>query len=156
MQEQRIEPNRKKGHLTFRITAALFILSAVFEIISIDTETILFGAIRTGTIVIVYHLFYIVLFAALGFGIWHAKKWGYNLVFVATAVYTLDKIQFLLNQQAIETLFAQATAGYESALQAQGITAALFMQSIALMTVVVIVCWWGFAWYTYWRRDYFK
>lgn len=151
-----MESDQKKGRVTFRITAALFILSAVFELISLNSEALLFGAIRGGVIAIVYHLFYVALFAALGLGLWNAAKWGYPLVFAATAVYTLDKLQFFLNQQAISALIEQAMSGNESALQAQGITQAQLVQSIMLMTVVVIVCWWGFALYTYWRRDYFK
>jgi len=151
-----MESERKKGHLTFRITAALFILSAVFEIGSIGTETALFGAIHAGIIAIIYHLIYLALFTALGFGLWNAKKWGYTLVFVTTVLYTLDKVQFLLSQKVIQELVRQSIAGYENALQLQGITEALLMQSIVLMTVAMMVGWWGFALYTYWRRDYFK
>ncbi len=151
-----MESDQKKGRVTFRITAALFILSAVFELISLNSEALLLGAIRDGVIAIAYHLFYIGLFAALGLGLWNAARWGYPLVFAATVVYTLDKLQLFLNQEAISALVAQAMTGNESALQAQGITETQLVQSIMLMTVVVIVCWWGFALYTYWRRDYFK
>ena len=151
-----MESDQKKGRVTFRITAVLFILSAVFELISLNSEALLLGAIRGGVIAVVYHLFYVALFAALGLGLWNSARWGYQLVFAATAVYTLDKLQLFLNQQAISALVVQAMSGNESALQAQGITEAQLVQSIMLMTVVVIFSWWGFALYTYWRRDYFK
>ncbi len=151
-----MESNPKKGRVTFRITAALFILSAVFELIYFNSGALLFGAIRGGIIAIVYHLFYVALFSALGFSLWNASRWGYPLVFAATTIYTLDKLQLLLDQQAVAAVVAQAMAGNEGALQAQGVTQALLLQSIMLMTIVVIVGWWGFALYTYWRRDYFK
>lgn len=151
-----MESNPKKGRVTFRITAVLFILSAVFEVISLNSEALLFNAIRGGIIAVVYHLFYVAMFAALGFSLWNAAKWGYPLIFAATIIYTLDKLQLLMNQTTVETLVERALAGNQSVLQAQGITQALLVQSIMLMTVVVIVCWWGFALYTYWRRDYFK
>ncbi|WP_372524052.1 DUF2127 domain-containing protein [Sulfuricaulis sp.] len=151
-----MEQDRKKGHFTFRTTAVLLIASVVFELISITAEEPLFGEIRSGLSVGIYHIGYAVLFAALGVGLWRARKWGYGLVFVTTAVYTLDKLQFILNRQLMDNLIRQQLSGYESTLQAQGIDNALIMQAIVLTSIVIVLCWWGFALYTYWRRDYFK
>ena len=151
-----MEPGRKKGHFTFRTTAVLLMASAVFELFSITAEEPLFGEIRSGLSVGIYHVFYAALFAALGVGLWSAKKWGYALVFVTTAVYTLDKVQFILSRQAMENFIARQMSGYEEVLQSQGVDSALFMQAIVLTSIVIVLCWWGFALYTYWRRDYFK
>jgi len=148
--------DRKKGQFTFRTAAVLFILSALFEMLSAGSETLLFGAIQSGVIAGIYHLVYVALYVALGAGLWSGKSWSYPLVFATTVIYTLDKLQFILGREALEALIANQMAGYESALQAQGIDAALLMQAIVLMSVVVVLCWWGFALYTYWRRDYFK
>jgi hypothetical protein len=147
---------RKKGRFTFRTAAVLFILSSVFEILSIGSETLLLGAIRGGVIAGIYHLVYVALFAALGAGLWNGKSWGYPLVFATTVIYTLDKLQILFGRQVLEPLIASQMAGYESELQAQGIDAAMLLQAVMLMSVAVILCWWGFAWYTYIRRDYFQ
>ena len=151
-----MEPDRKKGHFTFRTTAVLLIASAVFELFSITAEEPLFGEIRSGLSVGIYHVFYAALFAALGVGLWRARKWGYTLVFVTAALYALDKLQFFMNQEAMESFIKQQMSGNESALQAQGIDSMLIMQAMALTSVVIVFCWWGFALYTYWRRDYFK
>lgn len=151
-----MEPGRKKGHFTFRTTAVLLIASAVFELFSITAEEPLFGEIRSGLSVGIYHVFYAALFAALGVGLWRARKWGYTLVFVTAALYALDKLQFFMNQEAMESFIKQQMSGYESALQSQGIDSMLIMQAMALTSVVIVFCWWGFALYTYWRRDYFK
>ena len=148
--------DRKKGLFTFRTAAVLFILSALFELLSISSETLLFGAIRGGIIAGIYHLVYVALFVALGVGLWSGKAWGYPLVFITTAIYTLDKLQFILSWGALETLVTSELAGYESELQAQGLDTALIMQALMLMSVVVVLCWWGFALYAYLRRDYFK
>ena len=148
--------DKKKGQFTFRATAALFALSAVFELLSITAEVPLFGEMRGGIGAGIYHLVYIALFAALGVGLWSAKRWGCTLVLATTALYTLDKLQFLLSQQVIEAVIKAQMSGFESELQAQGITEAVILQAIVLMSVVVILCWWGFALYTYRRRDYFK
>ena len=151
-----MEPTGKKGTFTFRTAAVLFVLSAIFELFSVTSEVPLFGAIRGGLSANVYHIVYIMLFLALGVGLWEAKKWGYMLVFVTTALYTLDKLQFMLSSQAVEAFITTQMGGYESELQAQGISAGLIMEAIVLMSIVVILCWWGFAWYTYVRRDYFQ
>ena len=151
-----MEPGRKKGHFTFRTTAVLLIASAVFELFSITAEEPLFGEIRSGLSVGIYHVFYAALFAALGVGLWRARKWGYTLVFVTAVLYALDKLQFFMNQEAMESFIKQQMSGNESALQAQGIDSMLIMQAMALTSVVIVFCWWGFALYTYWRRDYFK
>ncbi len=151
-----MEPGRKKGHFTFRTTAVLLIASAVFELFSITAEEPLFGEIRSGLSVGIYHVFYAALFAALGVGLWRARKWGYTLVFVTAALYALDKLQFFMNQETMERFIKQQMSGNESALQAQGIESMLIMQAMALTSVVIVFCWWGFALYTYWRRDYFN
>ena len=151
-----MEPDRKKGHFTFRTTALLLMVSAAFELLSLTAEEPLFGEIRSGIGVGIYHLAYAVLFTALGVGLWRARKWGYTLVFVTTAVYTLDKLQFILSRQAMENFIVQQMSGYEEVLQSQGFDSALFMQAIVLTNIIIVLCWWGFALYTYWRRDYFK
>ena len=151
-----MEPGRKKGHFTFRTTAVLLMASAVFELISITAEEPLFGEIRSGLSVGIYHVFYATLFAALGVGLWSAKKWGYALVYVTTTVYTLDKLQLILGWHAMENFIAQQMSGYEEALRSQGVDSALIMQAIMLTSIIIVLCWWGFALYTYWRRDYFK
>jgi multisubunit Na+/H+ antiporter MnhC subunit len=156
MEEHAMEPDRKKGHFTFRTTAVLLMVSAAFELLSLTAEAPLFGEIRSGIGVGIYHLAYVALFMALGVGLWRARKWGYTLVFVTTAVYTLDKLQFILSRQAMENFIAQQMSGYEEALQSQGVDSALIMQAIVLTNIIIVLCWWGFALYTYWRRDYFK
>ena len=151
-----MELDRKKGHFTFRTTAVLLIASAVFELFSITAEEPLFGEIRSGLSVGIYHIFYATLFAALGVGLWSAKKWGYTLVFVTAVVYTLDKLQLILNRQVMDNFIKQQMNGYEEALQSQGVDSALILRTSVLTSIVIVICWWGFALYTYWRRDYFK
>jgi hypothetical protein len=75
---------------------------------------------------------------------------------VTTAIYTLDKLQMVLGRQALDTFIKAQFAGYESQLQSQGLDTALIVQAVVLMAAVVVLCWWGFALYTRWRRGYFK
>lgn len=151
-----METKSKKGHFTFRATAVLLMASAVLELLSFTSEVPLLGEIRGGVSAGIYHGVYAALFLGMGVGLWSARKWGYTLVFVTTAIYTLDKLQLVLGRQALDTYIKTQFAGYESQLQSQGIDTALVTQAVVLMAIVVVLCWWGFALYTWWRRDYFK
>ena len=148
--------DKKNGHFTFRTTAALLLVSAAFELFSITDAEPLFGEMRSGLSVGFYHLFYAVLLTALGVGLWRAQQWGYSLVFVTTVVYTLDKLQFILGRQAMNSFIQQQVGGYEEVLRTQGIDNAFILEVIVLASIATVLCWWGFALYTWWRRDYFK
>ena len=150
-----METGRKKGQFTFRTAAVLLMISAALELLTLTSEVPVFGEIRGGASAGIYHLVYAALFLGLGVGLWSAKKWGYALVFVTTALYTLDKLQLVLGRQALEVFIKAQMGGFESQLQSQGVDVNLIMQAIVLMAIVVVLCWWGFALYTWWRRDYF-
>ena len=150
-----METDGKKGHFTFRTAGVLLMASAALELLSITSEVPLLGEIRGGVSAGIYHGVYAALFLGMGVGLWSARKWGYTLVFVTTALYTLDKLQLVLGRQALETFIKTQISGFENQLQSQGINETLIMQAIVLMAIVVVLCWWGFALYTWWRRDYF-
>ena len=100
---------------------------------------------------------YAALFVALGAGLWGARPWGYTLVFVVTALYTLDKLQLLLSDTAMNAVVAQMYAEIEVSMPGieKAIEAAPVLQAIKLLLVLFVAGWWGFALYTRWRRDYF-
>jgi hypothetical protein len=148
--------DRKKGHFTFRTAAVLLIASAVLELLSITSEELLFGAIRGGMVVAVYHLAYAALFGALGIGLWTAAKWAYTLVFVTTVVYTLDMMQLVLGREALREYFGLQLSALGDQTALQGMDDAMIIQAVIIMIVVIVLCWWGFALYTWWRRDYFR
>jgi len=145
--------SRIKGKFTFQTAGVLFILSALLEVFSINSRIPLFGNIQGGMIAATYHLIYIVLFSWLGFGLYRARSWAYTLVFVATALYTLDRLVYVLDRKALEIYLVTLLDKY-------GVTVGIpetgfFLKVILLATVLIVACWWGFAGYTYLRRDYF-
>ncbi len=144
---------RKEGHFTFRTAAVCFFVSAIFELLAVGTPSPLFGELRGGAVSAIYHLAYVVLFVALGAGLWGARPWGYTLVFVVTALYTLDKLQLLLSDTAVNAVVAQMYAEIEVSMP--GIGTAQVSQAFTLLLVFFVLGWWGFALYTRWRRDYF-
>jgi len=143
-----------KGQLTFRIAAVCFFISALFELMAITSGVPLFGATRSGFAGIIYHLAYVVLYAGIGFGLWFVKSWGYALVFVGTAFYTLDKAQYIVYRESILRELMRRLGGYREVLQM--VDQQLILNALTVMAVVFAACWWGFAIYTYYRRDYFR
>lgn len=145
---------RKKGHFTFRTAAVFFFVSAVFELLAVGTPVPFFGELRGGAVTLVYHLVYAALFVALGAGLWGARPWGYTLVFAVTALYTLDRLQLLLSDAAMNAVVVQMQAEIGAAMP--GIEMAPVSQALVLLLVLFVAGWWGFALYARWRRDYFR
>ena len=92
------------------------------------------------------------LFLGMGLGLIIGRSWGYRLFMAGTAVYSLDRLSFLLNK---DTRDAYLTASGVTQDVRSFIDMGMFDEGIFLATVVTLLCWWGFAFYIYLRRDYF-
>jgi len=146
--------NPRFWKFTFQSAGVLFALSALLELFSINSRVPLFGNVQGGIIAATYHLVYGVLFFFLGFGLYKARPWAYTLVFTATGLYTLDRLVYVLDRNALETYLASLLGKY---IVTVGIPETeLILQIIMLTTLLIVACWWGFAWYTYLRREYFQ
>ncbi len=143
-----------KERFTFRSAGALFMLSAVSEILSLTDRVPLFGALRGGTAVVIYHLIYAALFVIMGAGLWDAKRWGANAVMGATAFYTVDHALRMLSPGTLSAYMFQDLGSYIGLILPVGKQA--YRQFAELSTLLFLACWWAFAWYTYARRDYFR
>ncbi len=142
------------SRFTIRAAAVIFFASAIFELLSFSNPVPLFGSVRGGFIAAVYHLLYVGLYFGVGIALWVAKPWGYRLMWVATGVYTLDRMIYLLDGKAREAQATQAMQGYGGLLGAGGRSS--LMQAMVLSTAVALVSWWAFLLYLYFRRDYFQ
>ena len=152
MSQQR--KSRIKGKFTFQTAGVLFVLSALFELFAINSRVPLFGNVQGGMIAATYHLIYVVLFFSLGFGLYRARSWAYTLVFATTGLYTLDRLVYVLDRKALEIYLVTLLGKY-------GITVGIpetgfILKVILLATALIVACWWGFAGYTYLRREYFR
>jgi len=145
---------RIKGKFTFQSAGVLFGLSAVLELYSINSPVPLFGDIRGGAVAVTYHLIYVALFFALGFGLYKARPWAYRLVFAATGLYTLDRMVYVLDRKALETYMAGLLRKY--GLTVGAVEMSFILRVLMLAAVLSAACWWGFAGYTYLRRRYFQ
>jgi hypothetical protein len=141
------------GAFTYRSAAVMFVLSALFELVCLADEVPLFGAMRSGAVAVIYHAVFVVLFAALGIGLWSGRSWGYPLVFVATAIYTLDRLRFVLDREAMEAQLSRLLGGSREIYDFVDQDALLRLASTT--TLIFVACWWGFAVWVRYRRDWF-
>lgn len=146
--------SRRKGHFTFRTAAAFFALSALLEVVGMTLPVPLFGEFRGGAVAAVYHLIYALLFLILAVGLWTAKRWGYHTIFIGGALYTLDKLQFLMSGNVTRDFVNTLFRGQEQLLKAVG--SDMVMLSLTLVVIAFVLGWWGFAYFAYLRRSYFK
>lgn len=146
-------PPAKKGAFTIKTSAAFFFLSALLELVSVTTPVPMFGALRSGAGAALFHLAYAGLFTALGVGLWNAKPWGFNLVFAGTAIYTLEKVLYLLDSRGREADLLAQVQGHRELLDVVGMSSIL--QMLTITTLLFICSAWGFAIYIYLRREYF-
>ena len=143
-----------KGRFTIKSAGALFLLSAVFELLSLTSSVPLFGTIQSGPLMVVYHAFYTALFLIIGIGLWAPKQWAFKGVLAGTCFFTLDKILFLLDPALMETWLVQQLVSYREILQM--IDTAALLRIYGYTFVMSIACWWGFVLYLHIRRDYFR
>ena len=142
-----------KGRFTFRFAAVCFGLSALWELLSLQGDVPLFGQMIGGVGAVIYHALYVALFAWLAFGLWTGHWSGYYALLAASAVYTLDRLQLLFVGDLLTAQIRQQLAGNEGLLQQVGID--YLVEVLTLTIVTIVICWWGFVGYAYFRRDYF-
>ncbi|MGA9263065.1 MAG: hypothetical protein WBV95_13910 [Desulfobacterales bacterium] len=143
-----------KGKWTFRTAAVFFVISALTELVPPTAPVPLFGAMQGGPVALFYHLFYAGLYVGLGVGLWQAKLWGYTLLLFTTGVYTLDRLQLLLFREAVLADLMRKPGPLGEVLAA--VDSHLLLTVFTVATLMILLCWWGFAVYAYLRRDYFS
>lgn len=142
-----------KGRFTIRAAGVLFALSAFVEALSIRVEIPLFGVLRGGLIGATYHATFAAIFLTIGFGLWTGARWGANIVYMGTAIYSLDRFRYVLDRPGRAAEITTQLGGYPEIVEAFGVD--LLLQVGALLALLFVACWWGFAVYIYLRREYF-
>jgi hypothetical protein len=142
-----------KGRFTFRFAAVCFGLSAVWELLSLQGQALLFGNVVGGVVAWVYHIVYVALFAWLAFGLWVGSRSALYVLFTTAVFYTVDRLQLLLVGDVLASQIRQQLAGNEQLLQIVSVD--YLLQVLTLTVITIVLCWWGFVAYAYYRRAYF-
>jgi hypothetical protein len=142
-----------KGKSTLQLAGVLLILSGVYELVIITAHVPLAGGMRSGALAISFHLLFAALFAAAGIGLLVGRPWGFWTMVGTTAVYSLERIAFLLDASAKEAYMSEAM-GELSGFQ-DIIDPGIVESTINMSVICFVACWWGFAIYVYAKRSYF-
>ncbi len=137
---------------TFKTAGFFFFISALIEVVTIGSPVVLFGADRSGFVAVIYHLLYLGIFGGMGWGLWSAKHWGFQMMFFGTLIYTVDRLLFIMYGQV--TSSSSLLSDYGDMMGAGGQD--LIAQASALTVVATLLAWWGFVAYVYFKRDYFQ
>lgn len=155
---------KQPGEMTFKITAVLIGVSAVFELTAVSTSMPFFGIILTTPTVMLYHLTYMILFTALAFGLWYAKRWGYYVLWLTLILYVTDHLQAVINSELLREYIVLQLQDYDRILKLLQMDFALLKQSgmldfvvfmLQVMGYTIAACWLGFGVYVYQQRRYF-
>jgi len=142
-----------KGRLTIRTAGVFFWLSALLEILSFRIAVPILGVLRGGLVGGAYHLVFAAMFVTIGVGLWTGAPWGPRIVYLATAAYSIDRVRYVLDWAGREAELRGQLAGHPEIIDAFGVDRLLMVG--ALLTLLFVACWWGFAAYIYVRRAYF-
>lgn len=164
-------PEPHKGAFTLRLAGAFFLVSAALELMSLNSVVPLFGAARTGAVAALYHLAFVILFAVVGWGLWQGRPWGYKTIFVGTALYTVERLLYVLDTKArlaeLEEAYKRVqeignlpglsglSGLFDPGVVREAVPAGLLLTATSAYALLLVACWWGFAVYVYFRRSYF-
>lgn len=143
----------RKGSSIIKSSGWLFVLSGIVSLVSITSDVPLFGAMRSGGFAVCYNLFFAILFGGMGLGLNLGRPWGYRLFMAGTLVYSLERLVFLLDKNTRDVYLT--ASGVTQDVRSL-IDVSVFDEGIFLTTAATLLCWWGFAFYIYLRRDYFQ
>jgi hypothetical protein len=145
-----------KGRTTIRTAAICFLASAVLELLDLASPVPLLGGMRSGLAAVLYHLIFAAVFFGMGVGLWTGKTWGYGMVMAGTAAYSIDKAQMLLAPQTFYEFILQQFTSTSTREIFAVVPKELALQVMTAAYLVVVMCWWGFAFYIHRRRSYFE
>lgn len=147
-------PPRRKTNFTIRSAGALFLLSAAFELLSVGSRVLVFGAVRGGAAAFLYHLVYVSLFGAIGVGLWVPTRWGDRALYLGTLLYTVDRIGSVWSKGALEASLFSQLGSYRDLLAM--VPMDLVFRLVLLTNVLLVLGWWWFALYIYRKRALFR
>jgi len=143
-------------NINILIPGILFVVSGVMEITSILSPVYQFGGKQTGLFAYTQHITYTILFLLMGYGLIKLKKWSPLVVYIATAIYTADRLLYIYTKTImfeINTLIAMLPI--EAELVYMLYPPDLIQQVVGGMYLLIVACWIGFAGYIFWKRSEF-
>ncbi|MCF7808189.1 MAG: hypothetical protein K9M49_00210 [Candidatus Marinimicrobia bacterium] len=134
---------------TARFAAVFFLISGISEALALNSGAQIFGSPQHGTVAILYHLIFLIVYFGMGIGLFVAKPWSYWVLWIGTGVYSVDKIINLFVESETATLMSK----YGNLLGSGGVDTINIATKAAL--VISLLSYWGFMGYIWYHRKYF-
>jgi hypothetical protein len=151
---------RRRGAINLRLAGAFFLITAAYEVYSMTGAVPLAGAVRTGSIAVTYHLAFTAAYVAMGLGLLMLRPWGLPVLLAGTGLYTIDRLALLLDRAGILASISQSNSELQGLiLGPDGMGSLMDSDTIVhatrMETVVLLACWWAFAFYAVGKRRLF-
>ncbi len=152
---------QRRGAITLRLAGAFFLITAAYEAYSMTAGVPLAGAVRTGLIAVTYHLLFTAAYVAMGLGLLMLRPWGIPVLLAGTGLYTIDRLALLFDKAGILASISQSTSALQGLMSGtDGLGSLIDSDTIVhaerMETVVLLACWWAFAFYVVRKRRLFN
>jgi hypothetical protein len=112
-------------------------------------------------IAVTYHLIFAAAYVAMGLGLLMLRPWGLPVLLGGTGLYTVDRLALLLDRAGILASIGQSSSELQGLiLGTDGLGSLIDSDTIVhatrMETVVLLACWWAFAFYAVGKRRLFK
>ena len=145
------EDKTPKGTTTIRLAGVFFVAGGLFELTSLTASAPLFGDMRSGPWVVLYHLIYSMFYISAGLALWRAYAWTLKFMVGLASFITLDKVIYLFDDAA-RTAEMKPVRDLVGSIADDGV---LFQVTLGAV-ILSLVGMWGFVLYLYFRREYFS
>ena len=97
----------------------------------------------------------------MGLGLLMLRPWGIPVLLVGTGLYTIDRLALLLDRAGILASIGQSTSELQGLiLGTDGLGSLIdpdtLVNATRMETVVLLACWWAFAFYAVGKRRLFN
>ena len=152
---------RRKGATTLRLAGVFFLITAAYEMYSITGAVPLAGAVRSGLIAVMHNLIFTAAYVAMGMGLLMLRPWGIPVLLAGTGLYTIDRLALLLDKAGILASISQSSSELQGLILGTDgmgslIDSDTIVQATRMETVVLLACWWAFAFYAVRKRRLFN
>ena len=151
---QHVPPSPARSNFTIVSSGWLLLLSALVSMFSLASPVLLVGGLHGGAVAVIYNALFTASFALMGFALVARRRWALPATYAASAMYTLDKLEFVLDAPARKAAFDAAGGGMLGGL-GLGNAGPMMEQMASLVFLVFLLCWWAFVAYLYVKRAYF-
>ena len=140
-------PGVRKSNFTIASTGWLLMLSGAFSLLDLGAPVPMFRGAGAWAAYL-YNGSLVLFLCAMGFALAQRRPWALAITLATSVLYTIDKLGFVLQDPAEQTL-----GDLDGSL---GELAPLVHELSRGVALLFLLGWWLFVLYLVWKRDYFR